>query len=147
MHNGILRYCGFDVLPPFAAHMPGKISPEERTRLLDAYSARLEQLETTPRLVFHPREDYGPDERLLPHVTPRSGFQHRPGTTPGNPDEHRTSDHRRTASLRDHEPHAGSPHAPSEDIPHRRIRPGDSRRRGEGALAPAEPDPDVTSRR
>ena len=83
IHNGILRYCGFDVLPPFAAHMPGKISPEERIGLLDAYSARLEQLETTPRLFFHPREDYGPHERLLPHITPRSGFQHRPGTTPG----------------------------------------------------------------
>ena len=56
---------------------------EERIGLLDAYSARLEQLETTPRLFFHPREDYGPHERLLPHITPRSGFQHRPGTTPG----------------------------------------------------------------
>lgn len=77
VHNGMLRYSGFDVLPPFAAHMPGKAGAAERDAMLDAYAAHLSRVETLPRLFFHPRADYGPDERLLPHVTPLSGFQRR----------------------------------------------------------------------
>lgn len=77
VHNGLLRYSGFDVLTPFAAHMPGRVSAEERTEILAAYHAHLSDLDALPRLFFHPREDYGPDERLLPHVTPRSGVQRR----------------------------------------------------------------------
>lgn len=80
VHNGTLRYTGFDVLPPFAAHMPGKLDDDERAQLLSAYATHLREVESLPRLFFHPRSDYGPDERLLPHVTPRSGFQHRPTT-------------------------------------------------------------------
>jgi NAD(P)H dehydrogenase (quinone) len=77
VHNGLLRYSGFDVLPPFVAHMPGKLDEQARTRLLADYDRHLRGIDDLPRLFFHPRADYGPDERLLPHVEPRSGFQHR----------------------------------------------------------------------
>ncbi len=75
IHNGLFRYTGCDVLPPFAAFMPGRVSDEQRQAYLDAWADRLTTIETTPRLFFHPREDYGPDERLKPGVVARSGFQ------------------------------------------------------------------------
>src|SRR5260370_13727343 len=78
VHNGLLRYCGFDVLAPFVSHMPGKVSQGEREGELDRYGIHLRDRDAIPRLFFHPREDYGPNERLLPSVTPRSGFQRRP---------------------------------------------------------------------
>ncbi len=78
VHNGLLRYSGFDVVTPFATHMPGKQRPEQRAAELERYRDHLRALDVLPRLYFHPREDYGPDERLLPQVEPRSGFQHRP---------------------------------------------------------------------
>lgn len=77
VHNGFLRYAGFDVLTPFAVHMPGKLPEEERTAILGTYADELRRLDTRPRLFFHPRADYGPDERLLPEIEIRSGFQHR----------------------------------------------------------------------
>jgi NAD(P)H dehydrogenase (quinone) len=77
VHNGVLRYTGFDVLTPFAVHAPGRMTNEERTSLLDEYADELRHVNDRPRLFFHPREDYADNERLLPHVEPRSGFQHR----------------------------------------------------------------------
>jgi NAD(P)H dehydrogenase (quinone) len=65
-----------DLLIPFVAHMPGKISAEDRQRALADYADRLRSLDSVPRLYFHPAEDYGPDERLRPGVKARSGFQH-----------------------------------------------------------------------
>jgi NAD(P)H dehydrogenase (quinone) len=67
VHNGLLRYCGFDVIEPFIAYMPG--------RYLDDYRARLLDIEHAPRLFFHPAQDYGPNERLKPGVIARSGVQ------------------------------------------------------------------------
>ncbi len=75
IHNGILRYTGFDVLPPFCAFMPGRISPAERQAVIEAWRRRLAEIETLPQLFFHPRDDYGPDERLRPGVLARSGIQ------------------------------------------------------------------------
>jgi NAD(P)H dehydrogenase (quinone) len=75
IHNGLLRYCGFDVLPPFVAHMPGRVGAEGRAAYLAAYRKRLGELRATPRLFFHPSEDYGADERLRPGVVARSGVQ------------------------------------------------------------------------
>lgn len=75
IHNGLLRYSGFDVLPPFVAYMPGRVEQEGRQIYLDAYRKRLEKIETTPRLFFHPAEDYGANERLKPGVHARSGVQ------------------------------------------------------------------------
>jgi NAD(P)H dehydrogenase (quinone) len=75
IHNGILRYSGFDVLEPHVVYMPGKISPDERTAFLHSYRQRLLNIERTPKLFFHPLSDYGTDERLKPGITARSGFQ------------------------------------------------------------------------
>ena len=75
IHNGLFRYSGFDVLPPFVAYMPGRLGDEGRRACLHAYRERLLDLDATPRLFFHPAEDYGPNERLLPGVLPRSGVQ------------------------------------------------------------------------
>jgi NAD(P)H dehydrogenase (quinone) len=75
IHNGMLRYTGFDVLPPYVAYMPAREDAATRGKQLDAYRRRLETLKTTPRLFFHPATDYGPDERLKPGVIARSGIQ------------------------------------------------------------------------
>lgn len=75
VHNGLLRYSGFDVLPPFVSYMPGRLSQLERQACLDAYRQRLLVLDDTPKLFFHPAEDYGPNERLKPGVLARSGVQ------------------------------------------------------------------------
>lgn len=78
IHNGLLRYSGFEVLPPFVAYMPGRVGDEGRKAQLDAYAKRLGEIETTTRLFFHPAEDYGPNERLKPGVIARSGVQRNP---------------------------------------------------------------------
>lgn len=75
IHNGLLRYSGFDVLPPFVAYMPGRVGEDGRQAYLEAYKKRLVEFETTPRLFFHPKEDYGANERLKPGVLARSGVQ------------------------------------------------------------------------
>lgn len=75
IHNGLLRYSGFDVLPPFVSYRPGRMDDSGRKVQLDAYAKRLREIDTTPRLFFHPAEDYGPDERLKPGVVARSGVQ------------------------------------------------------------------------
>jgi NAD(P)H dehydrogenase (quinone) len=75
VHNGLLRYTGFDVLPPHVAYMPGRVGAEGRAGYLEAYRRRLQTLETTPKLFFHPLDDYGPNERLKPGVLARSGIQ------------------------------------------------------------------------
>ncbi len=75
IHNGLLRYSGFDVLPPFVAYMPGRVGEEGRRAYLDAYTKRLAEIDATPRLFFHSKEDYGANERLKPGVLARSGIQ------------------------------------------------------------------------
>lgn len=75
VHNGLLRYSGFDVFPPFMAYMPGRLTQAEREASLDAYRTRLLELDATPKLFFHPAGDYGPNERLKPGVLARSGIQ------------------------------------------------------------------------
>ncbi|MBO1325776.1 NAD(P)H-dependent oxidoreductase [Acetobacter sp. TBRC 12305] len=75
VHNGLLRYTGFDVISPFIAYMPGRMTEHMRTARLEEYRQRLQNLDRTPRLFFHPAADYGPNERLLPGVLARSGIQ------------------------------------------------------------------------
>jgi NAD(P)H dehydrogenase (quinone) len=75
IHNGLLRYSGFDVLPPFVAYMPGRVGEEGRAAYLEAYKKRLGEFDTVPRLFFHPKDDYGPNERLKPGVLARSRVQ------------------------------------------------------------------------
>ena len=39
VHNGLLRYTGFDVLAPFAVHAPGRMTADDRTAVLEAQGA------------------------------------------------------------------------------------------------------------
>jgi NAD(P)H dehydrogenase (quinone) len=84
IHNGILAYTGFTVLPPFAAWMPGRVGPEERAAYLALYARRLSTLDATEPLFFHPWSDYDETQRLRPGVVARSGVQWNPraGETP-----------------------------------------------------------------
>jgi NAD(P)H dehydrogenase (quinone) len=75
IHNGILAYTGFSVLPPFAAWMPGKVSAERRHGYLMELSARLSDIDSTEPLFFHPMSDYDDTQRLKPGVKARSGIQ------------------------------------------------------------------------
>ena len=88
VHNGLLRYTGFDVLEPFVTYAPRALDEVGRDAVLASWRDRLTRLDEVPRLFFHPASDYGPDQRLRPDVTPRSGFQHAvPGrTAPAEPD-------------------------------------------------------------
>ncbi|MFE3901268.1 NAD(P)H-dependent oxidoreductase [Streptomyces sp. NPDC059153] len=78
VNNGVFHYLGFTPLPPFIAYAPRLATEQERKERLDAYAERLRTIETTEPLFFHTREDYGPDQRLLPGVKARSGFQWNP---------------------------------------------------------------------
>jgi NAD(P)H dehydrogenase (quinone) len=78
IHNGILAYTGFTVLPPFAAWMPGRVSTEERHAYLESFADRLAEIETAEPLFFHPMSDYDESQRLRPGVKARSGIQWNP---------------------------------------------------------------------
>ncbi len=78
VQNGVLRYVGFDVLPPFIAHGIGLIDEPARLKILDDYRVRLERLWLDEPLFFHPLSDYGPDQRLRPGVVARTSFQWNP---------------------------------------------------------------------
>ncbi|MBE2242692.1 MAG: NAD(P)H-dependent oxidoreductase [Burkholderiaceae bacterium] len=78
IHNGILGYTGFTVLPPFAAWMPARVSTDERQAYLDAYAERLRSLDRAEPLFFHPWSDYDHSQRLKPGVAARSGVQWNP---------------------------------------------------------------------
>lgn len=80
IHNGILAYAGFTVLPPFAAWMPGRVTAEQRRDYLADYEGRLNSLDKTEPLFFHPRGDYDDSQRLKPGVQARSGVQWNPDT-------------------------------------------------------------------
>lgn len=55
VHNGLLRYSGFDVLPPFASHTPGKFDHESRQTQLDRYADHLQQI-GSPTTVLPPAD-------------------------------------------------------------------------------------------
>ena len=78
IHNGMLAYTGFTVLPPFVAWMPGRVDAAQRAAYLVAYAGRLGALDTTEPLFFHPSSDYDETQRLRPGVVARSGVQWNP---------------------------------------------------------------------
>ncbi|SEC56317.1 NAD(P)H-dependent oxidoreductase [Rhodococcus koreensis] len=78
IHNGILAYTGFTVLPPFAAWMPGRVSADERQGYLDGFARHLTAIEEAEPLFFHPWEDYDETQRLKPGIKARSGIQWNP---------------------------------------------------------------------
>ncbi len=60
INHGILRYVGFDVLPPFIAWGPARADDEGRARYLDAYRDRLIGLETTAPIDYPPLSAFEP---------------------------------------------------------------------------------------
>jgi len=83
IHNGILAYTGFTVLPPFAAWMPAQLSDDERQRYLSSYADYLRGLDGVQPLFFHPREDYDNNQQLKPGIEARSGVQWNPRARQG----------------------------------------------------------------
>ncbi|NYE39095.1 hypothetical protein [Streptomyces fulvorobeus] len=69
---------GLHALAPVHCLRPRLATEQGRKGYLDAYAEHLCTIETTDPLFMHPREDYGPDQRLLPSVEARSGFQWNP---------------------------------------------------------------------
>lgn len=78
IHNGMLAYTGFAVLPPFVAWMPGRVDAAARAAYLLEYRLRLGSLDTIEPLFFHPWVDYDETQRLKPGVVARSGVQWNP---------------------------------------------------------------------
>ncbi|MDO8704704.1 MAG: NAD(P)H-dependent oxidoreductase [Sulfuricaulis sp.] len=77
LNSGTLAYAGFKVLAPFTAWSIHYTDHERRTRYLEEYAVRLEQLETAEPMFFHPLADFGSDWRLKPDVAPRTVGQHK----------------------------------------------------------------------
>ncbi|HEU5297839.1 MAG TPA: NAD(P)H-dependent oxidoreductase [Burkholderiaceae bacterium] len=44
VHRGIFEFTGFEVLPPFVAHGPHRVTQEERSRMLGALRERVSQI-------------------------------------------------------------------------------------------------------
>lgn len=78
IHNGILAYTGFTVLPPYPVWMPARLSIAEREEYLNQYSLYLKNIETLTPLYFHPWEDYDDSQRLKPGIKAKSGVQWNP---------------------------------------------------------------------
>jgi NAD(P)H dehydrogenase (quinone) len=78
IHNGILAYTGFTVLPPSVSWAPGQVTAEDRQQYLDDYAERLGRVDSIEPLFFHPWSDYDRTQRLLPGVKARSGVQWNP---------------------------------------------------------------------
>lgn len=77
LNSGTLAYAGFKVLPPFTAWSIHYTTHEQRTAYLDEYARRLEELETTEPMFFHPLADFGSDWRLKAGIAPKTVGQHR----------------------------------------------------------------------
>jgi NAD(P)H dehydrogenase (quinone) len=58
IQHGMLYFVGMQVLPPFIAWSPTRVSVEQREHYLLQYTQRLQTLETTPPLDYPPLEAY-----------------------------------------------------------------------------------------
>ena len=72
IHNGILRFVGFDVLPPFIAHGVDIADRETAAGMLEGYAERLRHLDQDAPIFFHPWSDYAGDMLLKPGVHART---------------------------------------------------------------------------
>lgn len=62
IQHGILYFVGYDVLPPFVAWAPARVSAEVRSQYLEQYRQRLLAWQSTTPIAFPPLSDY--DETL-----------------------------------------------------------------------------------
>jgi NAD(P)H dehydrogenase (quinone) len=72
IQNGVLAFCGFDVLAPFVANAVPYVDEARRVEILDAYERRLTGLTGEASLSFHRREDFDSRWKIKPDVEPRT---------------------------------------------------------------------------
>ena len=72
IQNGVLRFAGMQVLPPFIAWSVAYRDAAGRQEVLDDYGRHLDGIETATPLVFHHRDDFGADWRLKPGIAPKA---------------------------------------------------------------------------
>ncbi len=76
LQNGVLAFCGFEVLNPFIANAVTYVDDAARRDILDAYGRRLMAIETESPRQFHRRGDFDRNWKLKPEVTPRTVGHH-----------------------------------------------------------------------
>lgn len=64
INHGILRFVGFDLLPPYIAYSPARVGQEKRKEYLEEYQVRLLNWETTDIISYHPLADYDDNLQL-----------------------------------------------------------------------------------
>jgi NAD(P)H dehydrogenase (quinone) len=72
IHNGALRFVGFDMLPPFISHGVDILDRETLGGVLQDYAGRLRDIATIEPMFFHPWSDYAGDMLLKPGVQART---------------------------------------------------------------------------
>ena len=65
INHGIFRFTGFDVVPPFVAWSPARVSVEKREAYLAAYLQRLLTIGETEPIAYPSLDDYDPKTMLL----------------------------------------------------------------------------------
>ena len=60
INHGILRFTGFDVLPPFVAYAPAHVDDAARENYLQEYQKRLKEIATTERIQYPSLSEYDP---------------------------------------------------------------------------------------
>lgn len=88
IHNGALRFVGFDVLPPFIAHGVDIADHDTLEAMLDDYAGRLRAFDRTEALFFHPWSDYAGDMLLKPGIVPRTVGQKERATIEDRGEDH-----------------------------------------------------------
>lgn len=75
IQNGILRFAGMDVLPPFIAWSVAYKTDEERREMLAGYAEHLKRIDNMTPLNFHHRDDFTKEWRLKDGIAPRAPGQ------------------------------------------------------------------------
>jgi len=77
LNAGLLRICGYDVLPPHIAYGAPWLDDAGRQSLIGQYKERLKNFESDEPLFFHKLDEFGEDYRLKPGIDPATPGQHR----------------------------------------------------------------------
>jgi NAD(P)H dehydrogenase (quinone) len=72
IQNGVLAFCGFDVLAPFVANAVPYADTSARTALLADYGQRLAGLQGETPLLFHRRDEFDRRWKMKPDLEPRT---------------------------------------------------------------------------
>ncbi|MGV8995601.1 MAG: NAD(P)H-dependent oxidoreductase [Parvibaculaceae bacterium] len=72
IQNGVLAFCGFDVLKPFVANSVAYVGDEARQEMLRNYATRLVAINEEVPMHFHRRDEFDRDWKLKPGVAPRT---------------------------------------------------------------------------